>query len=582
MSEFKESIISDTPEDTPEDIPEYTPEDIPEDTSEYTPEDTSDDEINKVNETREPNEDQRAVLDYIEKSIQEDPNKPFQLLIQGSAGTGKSFLIYKIKDLLEKYEIKSITGSHQAIAAYIVEGLTLYKIFGFFGNREKSRVQKGDRKYELLKHCNKYQIVNVAEDITLIDERLNFDNVPTKNCLIIDEISMIGIEYLNDMDKVLQTLFRSNKPFGGINLVFCGHFSQLKPVKEVPIFNLNKDHFIKHVKLFELTINQRQKDQVFFNLCNGVMKGCLRSHEKKLLKSRLVQNFEYSKLVNLVHIYPTKKLCFEHNIRRLLDLNEDVYYFIKSTDFGNSKLLSKEEKYTFNGLSNYIICANNSKIMITANVDSYMNGEIYTIDEISLYNEMSESEFFINNDNTEEIKMIQRKILQKKKKIKYVYPNNITIKIMGSKQLSNNKEKGNKRNMPIGEKILKMTERKKIKTVFQRRMFPFQLAWAVTTHKIQGISLDEGVIDMGESNFDPVQLYVNISRLTSLEKLYIKELKLPLPVSPDKKLIKKFIEEIKKNNENNTVYQNEEEEEEEDNDNSDDCSSDDASIEKFY
>lgn len=74
--------------------------------------------------------------------------------------------------------------------------------------------------------------------------------------------------------------------------------------------------------------------------------------------------------------------------------------------------------------------------------------------------------------------------------------------------------------------------------------FPLRLAWAVTIHKSQGKTFDRAVIDLGSRAFAPGQTYVALSRLTSLEGLYLTRPLRPGDIIVDQR-VRRFIHEVR-------------------------------------
>ena len=79
--------------------------------------------------------------------------------------------------------------------------------------------------------------------------------------------------------------------------------------------------------------------------------------------------------------------------------------------------------------------------------------------------------------------------------------------------------------------------------IIGRSQIPLKLAWAITHHKSQGVSLDFALIDIGKNIFEYGQCYVALSRVRNIEGLYISELKLSrIKAHP---MVKEFYENYK-------------------------------------
>ncbi|XP_029380423.1 ATP-dependent DNA helicase PIF1 [Echeneis naucrates] len=95
--------------------------------------------------------------------------------------------------------------------------------------------------------------------------------------LIIDEISMVEAQFFDKLESVARSVRRSTEPFGGIQLIVCGDFLQLPPVskgKEKACFCFQAKSWHKVIKVnMELTEVRRQTDQAFISLLQAVRMG---------------------------------------------------------------------------------------------------------------------------------------------------------------------------------------------------------------------------------------------------------------------------------------------------------------------
>ncbi|KAI7810179.1 ATP-dependent DNA helicase PIF1 [Triplophysa rosa] len=108
--------------------------------------------------------------------------------------------------------------------------------------------------------------------------------------LIIDEISMVEAEFFDKLEAIARSIRRSTEPFGGIQLIVCGDFLQLPPVtkgKDKPNFCFQSRSWRKCIRMnMELTEVRRQTDKTFISLLQAVRVGRVTEEvTARLLKS---------------------------------------------------------------------------------------------------------------------------------------------------------------------------------------------------------------------------------------------------------------------------------------------------------
>ncbi len=228
------------------------------------------------------------------------------VFITGPGGTGKSHLIERIvKALAEnmrKVEVVASTGT----AAQQVDGQTMNAFFG-------------------------YGIPRAVEDFKKMSSTaLQVERLKATDVLIIEEVSMVSGELLDNIDPIIRRIrCRHNEPFGGIQIVFVGDFFQLPPVRDrAPSSSESKDssalkvqYFLNrgyafeskiwlalNVEMHELTRSFRQSDQLFVTALNEVRYGRLGPEAQAVLS-------QCARPLNVKNgIVPTKLYCKNANV----------------------------------------------------------------------------------------------------------------------------------------------------------------------------------------------------------------------------------------------------------------------------
>lgn len=388
------------------------------------------------------------------------------LLILGSAGVGKSRLVKEFSKYNQENDNKTMyITSTTGISAYNIGGITINSFMG----------------------------IGTAESpIEVLLKRLRYkhsirDRIIQTDILVIDEISMMSASTFEKINVIFQTLRRSKRPFGGIQLVLTGDFLQLETV-----FNENKSSmqydreldkrliieselFIKMFKKSTIVLREnfrQSSDNKYIDILSRIRRGLHTKDDISILHTRL------DKVVddNIIHLVSSNKKAQQINNRQMVKINSDDHVFkITYTRIGNPEtcdLLERELQSQFvQKGTEQLILKPNCRVILIKNLDvtrGLVNGSTGTIQEIK-------------ND-----------------KIRILFDNNITetiTRVDWELELDNSKV-----------------------TCTQ---IPLMLAYSVTIHKSQSLSLDRAVLDL-EDCFCNHMVYVALSRVKSLDGVFLK------------------------------------------------------------
>lgn len=192
---------------------------------------------------------------YAVDSILEGKN----VLLTGPAGTGKSYTIKYIVEVLQKKGLKVALTAPTGTAAIIIGGQTIHSYMGL-------GLGKGSVKEIMLK---------------ILKNKTVYQNLADLDILIVDEISMVDGELLEKMSAIFSLVKHKkygdfgllDKPFGNIQVIFIGDFCQLAPVKGTYCFQSKIWELLKiQVIVLEELIRQSE-DLLFQKILQIVRKG---------------------------------------------------------------------------------------------------------------------------------------------------------------------------------------------------------------------------------------------------------------------------------------------------------------------
>lgn len=393
------------------------------------------------------------------------------VFLTGKAGTGKTTFLRRLKERSPK---RMIVVAPTGVAAINAGGVTIHSFFQF----------------PLAPYVP-------GSSFNTKDERFRFSKekkriIRTLDLLVIDEISMVRADLLDQIDAVLRLHKDRNRPFGGVQLLMIGDLSQLAPVARESDWTLLREYYTtpyffgskalqqtRHVTI-ELQHVYRQTDTTFVDILNEVRENRLTANGLAMLNSRYCKEEKVLNSEGVIRLTTHNLTANNYNEQRMDSLKGKRYTYeaeITGT-FPESSYPAEKTLELKNGC----------QVMFLKNDTQ---GARYYNGKLGIITSLDDEHIKVRGlDDDTEVE--------------------VTPDIWTNARYVIDKETKEIREEIDGE----------------FRQYPLRLAWAITVHKSQGLTFDRAVIDVNAA-FAAGQVYVALSRLRSLEGLL-----LTAPLSP--------------------------------------------------
>ncbi|MFA6251464.1 MAG: PIF1 family DEAD/DEAH box helicase [Candidatus Paceibacterota bacterium] len=390
------------------------------------------------------------------------------VFLTGEPGAGKTYTINEYVKYLRDAGVEVAITASTGIAATHIGGMTIHSWSGIGIKRKLD-------KYDLDKLGSNEYVV----------KRINRAKV-----LVIDEVSMLSAVTLSMVDAVCREVRRSSEAFGGLQVIFVGDFFQLPPIiKKMVDEEIQIDEDLQMTMMPEgkeqifaydsqawqrarpvvcyISEQYRQDDEDFLSILSAIRKNDFQDKHLKKIESRVVDELNFPKNV--------PKL-FSHNV---------------NVDFVNTETLSKIDNPTVV----FEMTSKGPDALVNILKKGCLSPETLSLKvgaEV-MFTKNNQKEGFVNGTLGEVVDF----------KNGTGYPLVQTKK--GKTILVEPMEWSVEENGKIKAKIIQM---------------PLRLAWAITVHKSQGMSMDSALMDLSEV-FEYGQGYVALSRVRRLSGLHI-------------------------------------------------------------
>ena len=428
--------------------------------------------------------------------------EPYRVFLSGPGGVGKSHVIrliqsdtikiLRLSGEIDPTDVSVLLTAPTGVAAFNIGGMTLHSAFLLGSGQLGFQQLSNDKANTLRNRLSKLKL------------------------LIIDEVSMVGCNLLLLLHKRLKQI--KNVPdtvmFGDVSILAVGDLYQLPPVGQAPLFSIVRDGSLASLHgsgsmwrdLFEMIeldeIMRQRGDRVFTELLCRVRVNQCTEEDICILKSRVTEPTSPDYPVDALHVYRLNKDVDERNDEMLNRLAPDDQQFkIKACDSTSGRHIDlsdiSDKRSDTGNLPTLLKLAIGARVMLTVNVDvsdGLVNGARGEVVHVVTSDERNVVKILVKFDNqTVGLKAIQSS------PFRTAYPNAVPL-IKHEATFLLRGRRGND---------------------IKRLQFPLTLAWATTIHKVQGLTLDEIVVDMKGGRFNAGQAYVAFSRVKTLQGLHI-------------------------------------------------------------
>ena len=396
------------------------------------------------------------------------------VFLTGEPGSGKTHTVNAYVRWLREHEIEPSITASTGIAATHIGGLTIHSWSGIGIKRSLSE----------------YELDAIAQNKKV------YGRMRDAKVLIIDEVSMLAANTLDMVDAVCREARRDKRPFGGLQVVLVGDFFQLPPVNKSDEENADEQAlFAKPTQpafafrsnawkslnplVCYLSEQHRQEDAPFLDFLTALRRAEINESHYELLRTRYKKSANAGATQLFSHNADVDRL----NLEQLKKLDNDTHDF-SMTSFGPAKLVENIKRGC---LSPEVLSLKiGARVMFTKNdtiTQRFANGTLGIVSS------------FDKETGYPVIKTTSGRTV-------HIEPMEWTL-------------------VDGGKVLARVTQ------------VPLRLAWAMTVHKSQGMSLDGAHMDLS-GVFEYGQGYVALSRVRTLAGLSLAGLsKKALEVHPE-------------------------------------------------